>query len=257
MKPMSARRAAPSAFTLIELLVVIAIIGILAALVATAVVAAKKRARVTLAKMQIRNIEGALVKYESDYSQFPVSSSALAAAAANGGSFTFGATYTDAGGSAFTITTPGHAANNSEVMGVLLNLEKFNNGLPTINVGHVKNSKYERYLPEQLVSGTDPSGIGDDGVYRDPWGNPYIISLNLQRDNHCADAFYRQRSVSQTAAGSTAGFDGLVNNSGNANSDAFECSAKMMVWSVGPDRRADVGAKANEGVNKDNVIGWR
>jgi len=250
-------RSCLTAFTLIELLVVITIIGILAALSAVALVTAKRHAKVVIAKTQISNIEGALIRFEAGGGKFPVSSSAEGAAAANGGSFTFGGSFTDATGASFVIGTPGYAANNSELMGVLTDVEKFGDGTPTINVGHVRNTTRENFLRDQRAPGTDPSGIGDDGVYRDPWGNPYIISLNLQRESHCADAFYKRQKVSQTAAGSTAGFDGLVNSSGNANSDAFERAGKVMVWSAGPDKHADTRMKANEGVNRDNVIGWR
>lgn len=258
MKPkLGCCRSILPAFTLIELLVVIAIIGILAALSAAALVAGKRHAKIVLAKMQISNIQGALIRYESGSGKFPVSSGAESAAAANGGSFTYGGSFTDSTGASFVIGTPGYAANNSELMGVLTDIEKFSDGTPTINVGHVRNTTRENFLREQHVSGFNPSGIGDDGVYRDPWGNPYIISLNLQRDNHCADAFYRRQGVSQTMAGSMSGFDGLANNSGTVNSDAFELAEKVMVWSVGPDKRADTGMKANEGVNRDNVVGWR
>lgn len=30
-----------------------------------------------------------------------------------------------------------------------------------------------------------------------------------------------------------------------------------MVWSFGPDDKADPSKKANEGVNKDNVLSWK
>ena len=34
-------------------------------------------------------------------------------------------------------------------------------------------------------------------VYRDPWGNPYIITMDLNYDEQCQDAFYCQQAVSQ------------------------------------------------------------
>jgi hypothetical protein len=33
-------------------------------------------------------------------------------------------------------------------------------------------------------------GVGTDLVYRDPWGNPYIITLDLNYDEKARDACY-------------------------------------------------------------------
>jgi len=44
-------------------------------------------------------------------------------------------------------------------------------------------------------------------VLRDPWGQPYIITLDLNFDNKCRDAFYKQASVSLDTG--EQGFNGL------------------------------------------------
>lgn len=257
MKPNSiAHPGRRRAFTLIELLVVLAIIGVLAAMVMAAISIGKRNAKTRMSHVQAGLIQTALSRYESTYSQLPVSAAARAAAAANGGSFTYGGTFSDASGNPLTIGTPGYAANNSEVMGVLIDVESFA-GVPTINVGHVKNFKGEKFLEGLIVPGKDPGGIGDDGVFRDYFGNPYIISLNLDEGTRCADVIYRLRDVSQTVPGSATGFDGLMNTSASPDSDAFTRAGKFMVWSVGPDKKVDRGVKANTGVNKDNVLGWK
>src|SRR6185437_9046377 len=71
--PILQPRRAAHGFTLTELLVVIAIIGILAGLLLPALGKAKNQARVTQAKVEIKNIEGAISKYEADYSRYPAS----------------------------------------------------------------------------------------------------------------------------------------------------------------------------------------
>src|ERR1035437_1808614 len=75
------------------------------------------------------------------------------------------------------------------------------NSVATINSGHVKNPKQVKYLNAKL-SGYDPTlndpkppgGVDITGVYRDPWGNPYIISMDLNYDEQCEDAFYCPRT---------------------------------------------------------------
>lgn len=58
-------------FTLIELLVVIAILGILAAIIAPKVIGRTDEAKVTEAKVQIRNLETALKMYKLDNGAYP------------------------------------------------------------------------------------------------------------------------------------------------------------------------------------------
>ena len=86
---------------------------------------------------------------------------------------------------------------------------------------------------------------------RDAWGNPYIISLDLNFDGKCRDVFYRQDTVSRTTG--TIGHNGLV---AAAGPNSFELNQPMMIWSLGPDGRADPGAKANAGFNSDNILSW-
>src|SRR5664280_315686 len=138
-------------------------------------------------------------------------------------------------------------------------------GAATINNGHQKNPQQTKFLNARM-SGWDSSqlgaplpGVGTDLVYRDPWGNPYIISMDLNYDEQCEDAFYCNHSVSQQS-GAT-GYNGLVNPSiGIPNSlDHFQFHGKVMVWSAGPDGKVDFvnNQKANQGVNKDKVLSWQ
>ena len=95
-------------------------------------------------------------------------------------------------------------------------------------------------------------------VTNDPWGNPYVISMDLNYDEQCNDAFYCLQNVSQTALGSQTGLNGLFNSTdptGNGNN--FQYHGKVMVWSAGPDKMIDPGQLANVGVNKDNILSWQ
>ncbi len=66
-------------FTLIELMVVIVILGILAAIVAPRIIGRIDEAKVTEAKVQIRNLETALKMYKLDNGMYPAAEQGLEA----------------------------------------------------------------------------------------------------------------------------------------------------------------------------------
>jgi hypothetical protein len=154
--------------------------------------------------------------------------------------------------------------SNTEVVAILMDITNFPiTGLPTINTNHQSNPQQTKFLNAHM-SGWDPSqggtplaGVGNDLVYRDPWGNPYIISMDLNYDDNCSDDFYRSQNVSQNGTG-TVGFNGL-NSPGITpqNKDNFQFHGKVMVWSAGPDGKINSKMKANTDVNKDNVLSWQ
>ena len=82
MKRTSIRLALRKGFTLVELLVVISIIAILAAMALSALASAKIRTQVAMARTEMGKIGMAIQEYETAYSRFPVSSSAIASSAA-------------------------------------------------------------------------------------------------------------------------------------------------------------------------------
>lgn len=71
------RRA--SGFTLIEIMIVVIILAVLAAIVVPKFMGAPERARVTRAKVDIRNIESALNLYKLDNYTYPTTEQGLAA----------------------------------------------------------------------------------------------------------------------------------------------------------------------------------
>jgi prepilin-type N-terminal cleavage/methylation domain-containing protein len=265
-KPMKtklpASRRLRAGFTLIELLVVIAIIAILAAMLLPVLAAAKKHAKVVQARLEISQIVTGIQHYDSVYGRFPVSETAPIAA--GNGDFTCGGTLQTPNGTWPSSVPTDFVPTNSDVVAILMDLTNFPVGGATANMNHVKNPQSQIFLTAKmsgynpLVPGQPLPGVGADLVYRDPWGNPYIISMDLNYDEMCRDPFYSLHTVSQTQSGRQNGFNGLFNpDSSNPNSDNFEYRGKVMVWSAGPDGKIDPTVNALTGVNKDNILSWQ
>jgi type II secretion system protein G len=264
-------------FTLIELLVVIAIIAILAGLIVPALAAAKRKAQVAKCRMEIKNLEASINQYNSAYGRYPTTKEARKSVdaptptgAGQFPDFTFGTHNTVWAPGASTPTSQirnkkgyvteilnpkpgGYQANNSEVMAVLMDMKQW---LPTPEKSNSENNQHQRFFDPKGVDNNVSPGLGRDGVYRDVWGNPYIISFDLNYDNNTRDAVYRLTSVSLATGGATGqGLNGLF-QSDKVIADSFEARSGVMVWSLGPDGAASPSVKANADVNADNITSW-
>jgi prepilin-type N-terminal cleavage/methylation domain-containing protein len=261
----STRRSA--GFTLIELLVVIAIIGVLASMLLPVVSKAKLKGQIVKARTEISDLAGAIKAYESTYGRWPASKDvreAIGDAQETSPDFTYGTKYgsgwwQNKKGQAIQVGTSGinqnSQRNNSELVAILKDMTEFRNGQATPNIGHSLNPQKTSFLEAKEVDGLRTPGIGPDGVYRDPWGNPYIITIDLNYDKQSRDGFYRNDAVSaDRKAGGKQGLNGHFKAASQPNT--FEIRQDVMVWSLGPDGLVDPNQSANAGANKDNILSW-
>lgn len=279
-------------FTLIELLVVIAIIAILAGMLMPALAKVKRKAQIKMCQTEIGGIVAAINQYQAEYSRYPYPKFPPPGPSIEGAvsdpdvpDFTFGTKHPDgtpvpmkSPSFQLVTTTKGDTStevpptiSNNELTAILLDLEAFpvkpfpghpDGSAPfkTSNFGHARNPRNVASLHAKQVNGTDKPGVGEDLVFRDPWGNPYIITIDMNGDGKCLDGFYRQVGVSSVGGGNPAqGFNGLYNSIDppNAPKNHFAYNGPVMVWSFGPDGQISGADKADSGLNKDNILSWK
>lgn len=158
-------------FTLVEMLTVIAIIGILAAIVVPAVILARQRGLVTSAQSDIKSIMTALKQLDSDYGK---------ALKKDGSSYKIGDKTASTSSDVATLTGDAYNAMIAE-----LTVPKNSAFTSTHPVSVNKRKKV--YLDPRKEFDPGAAYTGQTGtLWRDPWGNPYVIYIKVTRDDQLA-----------------------------------------------------------------------
>jgi prepilin-type N-terminal cleavage/methylation domain-containing protein len=247
MKKCSVPPAPPArGFTLIEMLVVIAIIAILAGILLPTLSYAKTVAKKRIARTEMVGLAAAIHQYEAEYNRMPASKDVeLCAQDPNCPDFTYGTT--DKNGTvldpAYPVITsygsPKYQASNAELLAIL-RTGKLAVTPDLATIGGARNPRNLVLFDAKIATSTTLPGIGPDGVLRDPWGNPYIISLDMNDDDQTIDGCY-----------------GNLRKFGTPELPP-EITGSILIWSFGPDGKAstDTAVGAKGGVNKDNIVSW-
>jgi prepilin-type N-terminal cleavage/methylation domain-containing protein len=265
------RPLAAAGFTLVEFLIVVVAIAVLTGFLMPAISRTGSKVRKNKAAGEVRQLADAILAFRKEYNRWPVSPETLAAHARkkySGTEFSAGTpdwvfgNYETADSKKqsplpVVNTATGYQlladpnpefreTNNSEVVAVLMDIIEIFHGSGRIqdpdftkrpiNADHSLNPKKLRFLQAPIVERYQPNGVDKRGTYRDPWGRPYIVILDLDSDG---------RFLSPFPASVPSGSD-----------RRHFVSQTVGVLSAGPDGRFDLASAQDAPSNHDNVYSW-
>lgn len=261
-----------SGFSLVEMLALLVGIAILASILVPTLRHARKKLQIAATRVDMKNFEAAIMQYHASYQRFPASPAVRKAVNEKVPDFTYGTYYAKEDGT-FGImrglTVDGKAVDdlpslgddtffrtcNAELVAILSDLEQFRDGSRTVNKDHQLNPQKLKLLNAKSVDGHKPGGVGPDGLYRDAWGMPYIVTIDQNFDGRTRDSFYKRAVVSGNSNSNRPGQPGA--NRASVTNDTFEIDAPVIIWSLGPDRQVSFTEKGTAGANKDNLLSWK
>ena len=207
-------------FTLVELLVVVGIIAILAGLLTPAVIGAQQQGRITQARSDMATILMALKGLDGTYGTY----GKMVTGDYKMGNKTWS---TDSfSGSVKNAKLVG-PSNKDDYYAFIAELSDPSNGSLTVSVNKRK-MKFLDPKPEYNPGVAYDNAANQPHLWLDPWGNPYVILVNVDYTDQIVDPTDNAKLV----------------------------SGKAVAFSYGPDGEADVGTPGDD-KNKDNVCSWK